>query len=112
VKRPLDFTATGWGHDVRAAACAAQRAASRGLLCSPAVVSPHRIKILAVDDAERFAGVQDLDRSVASLDFEIVPHAIAPLRFGVEFEVGISVVEDLAVKGRMQQLEVLSVRPH
>jgi hypothetical protein len=78
VKRPPDFTAAGWGRDVRAAACAAQRAASRGVLCLPAVVSPHHIKILAVDDAERFGGVQDLDRSVASLNFEIVPHAIAP----------------------------------
>jgi hypothetical protein len=112
VKRPLDFTAAGWGRDVRAAACAAQRVASRGLLCLPAVVIPDHIKILAVGDAERFANVQDLDRSVASVDFEIVPHAILPLRFGVAFQDGINVVEDLAVKGRMQQLEVPSVRPH
>jgi hypothetical protein len=112
VKRPLGPTATGWGRDVRAVACAAQRAASRGLLCLPAVVSPRHIKILAVEDAERFAGVQDLDTSVASVDFEIVPHAIAPLRFGVAIEDGINVVEDLAVKRRAQQLEVLSVRPH
>ena len=112
VKRPLGPTATGWGRDVRAVACAAQRAASRGLLCLPAVVSPRHIKILAVEDAERFAGVQDLDTSVASVDFEIVPHAIAPLRFGVAIEDGINVVEDLAVKRRTQQLEVLSVRLH
>ena len=85
---------------------------NRTLSCLPAVVIPDHIKILAVEDAERFAGVQDLDRSVASVDFEIVPHAIAPLRFGVAIEDGINVVEDLAVKRRTQQLEVLSVRLH
>jgi hypothetical protein len=41
------------------------------LLCLPAVVIPDHIKILAVDDAERFASVEDLDRSVGSVDFEI-----------------------------------------
>jgi hypothetical protein len=112
VKRPFDLTATRWGRDVSAVACAVQSAAGRGLLCLPAVVSSHYIKTLTVEDAERFACVQDLDRSVANVDFEIVPHAIAPLRIGVAFEDGVNMVEDLAVKGRMQQLEVLSVRPH
>jgi hypothetical protein len=112
VKRPFDLTATRWGRDVSAVACAVQRAAGRGLLCLPAVVSPHYIKTLTVEDAERFACVQDLDRSVANVDFEIVPHAIALLRIGVAFEDGINLVEDLAVTRRAQQLEVLRVRPH
>jgi hypothetical protein len=91
------------------------RSPARGkpwLALSASVVSPRHIKILTVEDAERFVGVQDLDRSVANVDFEVVPHAIAPLRIGVAFEDGVNMVEDLAVKGRMQQLEVLSVRPH
>ena len=91
------------------------RSPARGkpwLALSASVVSPRHIKILTVEDAERFVGVQDLDRSVANVDFEVVPHAIAPLRIGVAFDDGINVVEDLAVKRRAQQLEVLSVHPH
>src|ERR1035438_4364269 len=109
MQRPLQFTAPIPCSYVRAEARAAQVAARCRVLRLPPIRAPHHLKQVLVQNPQRTARANSLDRPPPGVNFQTQPPPASALRLAVPLIYGINAVEDLSILGRTQKLQILGV---
>ncbi len=97
--------------NIGAIARAAQAAAGRGVGGLPSVCRPDELKLVFVENAQGIARGNLLDGSKTAVNFQIFAQFLPALRLAVARIDRIDAVENFAVHGRAQQLEVFGVSP-